>query len=238
MKVFWEDSRSFTLAFRSDCPLPNSLVFPDVAMDTNAPPDAKGALRRVPQTNKCWRWFDALDGVIFVQNSGTWATNNTDDRNTAAILVDDWKSVEIENCWRETMTDANGLSDTSRLKLNYIDESEEELIEEVSKVLKNHTIYLRELGNFNGISIIYDAAEASLFFYYYYYYPQMLSGIILSWVIHRNFLGMYRRTTNKNLQFCSRILRTFQRLCSATWKRPEAEQQSAKPSFWTNLQVW
>lgn len=41
------------------------------------------------------------------------------------------------------MTDANGLSDTilqdvSHLEFNYIDESEEELIEEVSRALEKH----------------------------------------------------------------------------------------------------
>lgn len=46
------------------------------------------------------------------------------------------------------MTDANRLSDTilqeiGHLKLNYIDESEEELIEEVGRVLENIRFYLR-----------------------------------------------------------------------------------------------
>lgn len=52
------------------------------------------------------------------------------------------------------MTDANRLSDAifqeiGHLKLNYIDESEEELIEEVRKVLEKHMFYLRnQAGKF------------------------------------------------------------------------------------------
>lgn len=58
------------------------------------------------------------------------------------MLVEEWKSVFIKLLtW--TMTDANRLSDTilqdvSHLEFNYIDESEEELIEEVSRAFEKY----------------------------------------------------------------------------------------------------
>lgn len=58
------------------------------------------------------------------------------------MLVEEWKSVFIKLLtW--TMTDANRLSDTilqdvSNLEFNYIDESEEELVEEVSRALEKY----------------------------------------------------------------------------------------------------
>lgn len=58
------------------------------------------------------------------------------------MLAEEWKSVFIELLtW--TMTDANRLSDTilqdvSHLEFNYIDESEEELTEEVSRALEKY----------------------------------------------------------------------------------------------------
>lgn len=51
-------------------------------------------------------------------------------------------------------------------------------------------------------------------------------------------MGIHSRTTNKTIQLCHRILRTFHRLYSVTWKPLKAEQQTAKGCFWTNLQVW
>lgn len=48
---------------------------------------------------------------------------------------------------------------------------------------------------------------------------------------------LIHKKTNKNMNFCLRMLGTFQHLCSATLKRPRAEQQTTRGCSCTHLQV-